>query len=171
MLLLRLSYLDRTLELEALLQGLGGEAPAPLEVSRTAQKDEAPRPKPSASPSIEDCWERLLAEPSVLPRGVLPFLKAATVEFPTPTEVKLSVLPGPGLERLQDPTVVVRLKEALSKHLGSGAGFSAEAADTGEGANQRITEGMVRGGRLRELVDKEPTLGEAVEELDLELLD
>jgi hypothetical protein len=30
---------------------------------------------------------------------------------------------------------------------------------------------MVRGGRLRELVDKEPTLGEAVEELDLELLD
>ena len=38
-------------------------------------------------------------------------------------------------------------------------------------APSRITEETVRKGRLQELVDKEPTLGEAVKELDLELLD
>ena len=35
----------------------------------------------------------------------------------------------------------------------------------------RITEETVRNGRLQELVDKEPALGEAVKELDLELLE
>ncbi len=171
MLLLRLSYMDRTVELEALLRGLGGEGPASgLDVPPAPTRASA-SPKTSPAASIREAWNRLLEDPSELPKGVLPFLKAATVQFPSDSEVLLFVLPGPGLERLQDPTLVGPLREALSKHLGFVPGFSARSSDEEEGGAERITEGMVRGGRLRELVDKEPTLGEAVEELDLELLD
>jgi DNA polymerase-3 subunit gamma/tau len=180
MLLLRLSYMDRTVDLESLLRELGGESiperPAPVaeraQAPAQAVEEEvssAGRARPSLT--LQESWERLLEEPSELPTGVLPFLRAATVEFPSDSQIRLSVLSGPGLERLQDPAVVGRLKAALSRHFGSVPDFSAEAADTGGSTNERITEGMVRGGRLRELVDKEPTLGEAVEELDLELLD
>ena len=41
----------------------------------------------------------------------------------------------------------------------------------GEAQPSRITEESVRDARLRDLVEKEPALGEAVKELDLELLD
>jgi hypothetical protein len=36
---------------------------------------------------------------------------------------------------------------------------------------ERITQDVVREGRLRELIDQEPALERAVQELDLELLD
>jgi DNA polymerase-3 subunit gamma/tau len=171
MLLLRLSYMDRTVELEALLRGLGGKGPAPEVGGDPVSAEASPGPATSASLSIEASWERLLAEPSELPKGVLPFLKAASVEFPSKAEIRLSVLPGPGLERLQDPAVVDRLREALSRYFGSTPDFSVHPAGAEEGRNERITEGMVRGGRLRDLIEKEPALGEAVEELDLEILD
>jgi hypothetical protein len=180
MLLLRLSYLDRTVHLETLLRTLGGEE----SLAEQALPDSGPRDRvevpvsrgdrgesASASASLADAWDRVLGNPKNLPKGVLPFLRAATVEFPGEGEIRLSVLPGPGLERLQDPLVTRTLGEALAVHTGSAPDVIILANASGEGRTGRITEETLRDGRLRELLEKEPALGEAVEELDLELLD
>jgi DNA polymerase-3 subunit gamma/tau len=180
MLLLRLSYMDRTVQLEALLRGLGGEdLPAAAETQlvsagpplETEDAPSTPMEIQDGPVSLDSAWEKALESPKNLPKGVLPFLKAASVEFPSDGEIRLSVPPGPGLERLQDPQVVRKVKDAVGRFFGSAPELSVLAAAPEDGPPERITEGTVRGGRLRELVDKEPTLGEAVEELDLELLD
>jgi len=186
MLLLRLSYLDRTVQLETLLRGLGGEEPAADSVphrppskagdpdSSTRDLDPSPpaRDSESAPPlALRDAWNRALKSSKNLPKGVVPFLMGAKVEFPTEGRIELSVPHGPGLDRLQDPLVVRALVEATSLHSGSEPEISVTATGPEEGPPERITEGTVRHGKLRELVEKEPALGEAVEELDLELLD
>jgi hypothetical protein len=124
-----------------------------------------------AGASLPDAWHRVLGNPKNLPTGVLPFLRAATVSFPGEGEIRLSVLHGPGLERLQDPLVIRTLGEALAVHTGSAPEVTVLADGPGEGRTGRITEETLRDGRLRDLLEKEPALGEAVEELDLELLD
>jgi hypothetical protein len=67
--------------------------------------------------------------------------------------------------------VLRRLRDAVGAHLAEPPEIRVEAADSGPDPGRRITEDTVRNGRLRELVDEEPALGEAVQELDLELLD
>jgi DNA polymerase-3 subunit gamma/tau len=199
MLLLRLSYLDRTVELETLLQGLGGvddvqggsstpSRPGPAEVnherdpsggadlasgrrgSQAAPPASLPEPSEEGI-SMRMAWTRALETPGNLPRGVLPFLRAARVDFPRAGAIQLSVLPGPGLEKLKDPAIIRKLREAVGHHAGSFPDLSVREEASAEVARSRVTEGSVRDGRLRELVEEEPTLGEAVEELDLELLD
>ena len=101
----------------------------------------------------------------------MPFLRAASVSFPSHGQVRLRVPPGPGLEKLQDPVVSGKLRRAIGALAGSEPDLVVEAQETDDGPSKRITEGAVRDGRLRELVDEEPALGEAVQELDLELLD
>jgi len=197
MLLLRLSYLDRTVELEDLLRGLGqgkesfqgvlpdaplappgsGPRPAGATPGDSASKGTAPAPSsPGDSPSagrvtLRAAWEKTLASPGALPRGVLPFLRAAGVEISDPGTLRLSLPPGPGLDRLQDPVVIRKLKEALASQAGVVPELEVLQNDQEASPSTRITEGTVRDGRLRELVEEEPALGEAVEELDLELLD
>ncbi|MFH1765737.1 MAG: DNA polymerase III subunit gamma/tau [Gemmatimonadota bacterium] len=183
MLLLRLSYLDRTVQLEALLTSLGGEDPLvdpapslPSSKARAGKERASPRGgapvESSGSPvSLPKAWDWVLANPKNLPRGVLSFLKAARVDFPEAGGIHLSVLPGPGLERLQDPVLLRALREAVGLHAGFVPEMAVLAEEPKEGSTNRITEETVRDGRLRELVDKEPALGEAVKELDLELLD
>ena len=204
MLLLRMSYQDRTVSLEALLRGLGGEEPtseAPGSAAtagsgaenpprrgpnpRSASPDpesalpsglvteESPTTPPSGdSPqTLSQAWNRMLEGAKGLPKGVVPFLRAASVEFPGEGRVHLTVPPGPVLERLQDPAVQRALKGAL-KELGQEVQeIFTSPADSPERFSGRITEQTVRTGRLQELVEKEPALGEAVKELDLELLD
>ncbi|MFC1574592.1 DNA polymerase III subunit gamma/tau [Gemmatimonadota bacterium] len=201
MLLLRLSYLDRTVELEGLLRGLGGEeAPSPTQPApapagqrprgkkkpAAPEKDEPPLvaeegPEVVGEPegeeggvsalTLPEAWERLLSLPKDLPKGVLPFLRGATVEFPGEDRVRLMIPPGPGLEKLQGEKVLRSMEGALSGHLGREVRLETQAAEPGDVRPSRITEEAVRNGRLKDLVDKEPSLGEAVKELDLELLD
>jgi len=200
MLLLRLSYLDRTVELEALLKGLGKEEALPETRSTPVSGGSStPVPRPSAekaaghvssppplppsnqdeegghSESVEtnlrEAWTRLLDAPGQLPKGVLPFLRAASVEFPSEGEIRLSIPPGPGLERLEDPATLEALKKALGAIGPRDPQLVVIGASVSEQGAGRITESTVRKGRLQELVEKEPTLGEAVKELDLELLD
>lgn len=171
MLLLRFSYLDRTVELEALLKGLGREeALSPPPPAPSNQAEEGGHPEGVAT-NFRAAWTRLLEAPGQLPKGVLPFLRAASVEFPSQSEIRLSIPPGPGLERLEDPATLKALKKALGA-IGPQdpelVVIGASASGQGEG---RITESTVKKGRLQELVEKEPTLEEAVKELDLELLD
>jgi DNA polymerase-3 subunit gamma/tau len=180
MLLLRLSYLDRTVQLEVLLRSLGGEDPmADPAPSQDLPVDGGDRVSPQGDQvevggpelSLPKAWGRVLTNPKNLPKGVLPFLRAAKVGFPENGGIHLSVLPGPGLERLQDPIFLRTLGEAVGLHAGFVPELTVLAEGPEEGPTNRITEESVRDGRLRELVDKEPTLGEAVKELDLELLD
>ncbi len=212
MLLLRLSYLDRTVDLESLLRGLGGEGPpiaaaaglapaaAPASgrstragtarpvrppetvlaspaqppgaaVSQPAVYPAGARGEASQPPELDQAWKELLRAPRNLPKGVLPFLRAAKVDFPGGREVRISLPPGPGLERLQDPLVLRSLSEALTRLFPGDAELSVRALPPQGSPGGRITEERVRKGRLQELVDKEPALGEAVQELDLELLD
>lgn len=217
MLLLRLSYMDRTIELESLLQELGGDGspaaagPAPPPPSahrgkgagketgpgRTSRSvAKAPRtketvasppvPKATPQPAVEgaqppkkpgstlplpEAWDAVLAGAGSLPPGVLPFLMAAQASFPETGELALTVPPGLGLEKLQEPIVVRALKDALAGLTGTETSLKVVSAAPGDRPPERITEGAVRDGKLKELVDKEPALGEAVQELDLELLD
>jgi DNA polymerase-3 subunit gamma/tau len=180
MLLLRLSYLDRTVDLESLLRGLGDEesvASPPDVQARPALTPTSPKAEPASTGAPEgalalpDAWEKVLSTPKALPAGVLPFLKAAKAEFPKDGRILITVLPGPGLERLADPVVVRALKDSLGRLSGSVPELVVVPESPGDRPAERITEGTVRNGRLKELVEKEPTLGEAVKELDLELLD
>ena len=205
MLLLRLSYLDRTVELEALLRGLGGEDPEapPVPTSkvesvrgsrqgipqgRESGPGKVPGSEEPSDPSPEEAgpgdsgaqretltlpqaWTRMLEDPKNLPKGVLPFLRAADIGFPEEGGITLFLPSGPGLERLEDPKSVRALKKALQRHVGHEPPIEIREMASEEGPPVRVTEETVRNGRLRELVEKEPTLGGAVKELDLELLD
>jgi hypothetical protein len=87
--------------------------------------------------------------------------------------VRVTLSNGPARERLQDPLVRRALSDALSKAL---ARPVVVTADDGEGegpsdAAGRVTAETVREGRLRRLLELEPILGAAVQELDLELLE
>jgi DNA polymerase III subunit gamma/tau len=180
MLLLRLSYLDRTVQLEALLKGLGGEGEAPGDgdgrVVPPNGRAEGIQPSVQANDPDEtlgprEAWDRVMTNPGDLPKGVLPFLRAARIEFPGEGEIRLFLPPGPGLERLKDPLVSRALVDAVGRHTGLAPKVSVLPDGPEDGTPERITEGTVKTGKLKELVDKEPALGEAVEELDLELLD
>jgi len=170
MLLLRLSYLDRTVEMEALLRGLGGED-APRSAPDEASSEVGESAVPPRSPSLRSAWLRVLDEPGNLPKGIVPFLRAADVDFPREGQVRLSLPSGPGLERLRSPGALVSLRESLRRYSGLDPEVILAEEGEGEGGTARITLESVRDGRLKELVSKEPALGEAVQELDLELLD
>ena len=70
--------------------------------------------------------------------------------------------PGPGLERLKDPLVSRALVDAVGRHTGPAPKVSVLPDGPENGTPERITEGTVKTGKLKELVDKEPALGEAV---------
>jgi DNA polymerase-3 subunit gamma/tau len=193
MLLLRMSYQDRTVELEALLRGLGGEGqaqpedagsgfPSPPEErtetdapSGPSGTEDPPGPHSAAPASpnlLSNAWTRLLESPGRrLPKGVAALLRGASTDFSEEGRIKILLPAGLHQEKLQDPRVVQALKDALAE-LGHQVA-ELEVAELGEDASGRgrITEATVRKGRLQELVEKEPTLEEAVKELDLELLD
>ncbi len=197
MLLLRFSYLDRTVDLEELLRAVGGvptggdpgDSGSPNPPQGFARREEPVRDaatvaKPSTSTvpnavsALEPegsvlgaaaAWERMLRAGGA-PRGMGPFLGAATVIQGSGDAVHVRVPPGPALDRLRDPGTLRHLSDALSTHLGHAARI---VVDLEESATEpaRVTQDTVRKDRLSELLQREPVLRRAVEELDLELLD
>lgn len=210
MLLLRLSYLDRTVDLEELLRGLGGAPVAPDPPDGGALRPRAgppaapaasastprsapvpvPEPPPAPPPAPETprrappppgggdlgaAWDWVLESGTGVPPGMAGFLRNADPVL-RGDEVVVQ-LPGPAAERLHADAGEKRgLERALERALGRPAALVVEAA--GPGADRpsgeapgRVTQDTVRETRLRELVNQEPALGRAVEELDLELLD
>ena len=133
MLLLRISYMDRTVKLEELLASLGG-SPSPEGVPRRrssggASSDEPPSgpltdapqapkealaQKSSGTLSAADAWGLLVEGGADVPSGMRPFLRAATVSHSDAEGVVVIELPaGPGLERLEDPAARRTLQKAL----------------------------------------------------------
>ena len=192
MLLLRMSYLDRTVELEEIIRALGG-APAP-EPATPPEPRSSPDPVPppdspavpqsGASPSgpiaLADGWKAVVADGRRIARGLSPILHAATVVEETGDGVLVLHVPGElGSEWLAGSDVLPRLEEALALHSGREyAKISIAAGDGGADdgsaaatASARVSRETVRATRLEELVRKAPFLERAVAELDLEFVD
>ncbi len=204
MLLLRISYVDRTVTLEELLAGLGGspppegfsQAPSPSAESGAASggtsgattadepysdppegaaeaPEDASAQKPSGTLTATDAWALLVEEGTGVPSGMRPFLRAAAVshaEADGPVVIELPV--GPGLERLEDPSVLRTLQKALGGLMNSAPEIVLRAS--GDGVRERperINPEAVRKDRMKGLIKREPRLQHAVDELDLELLD
>jgi hypothetical protein len=192
MLLLRISYVDRTVGLEELLAGLGGSPPpdgeprgaAPRGVSTDDPASEEPSPAPQApeeAPTVKssaalnaaDAWDLLVDQGVGVPNGMRPFLRAATVAHSEAEGVVVIELPaGPGLERLEDPSARIMLQKALGGLMNAEPEIVVRAS--GDGTPQppgRISTEAVRNDRMKGLIKREPLLQKAVDELDLELLD
>jgi len=189
MLLLRLSYLERTVDIEEVIRGLGGagsgSSGTPAAPGRPERDVDAPRdsmPAPSEPPpqpvdpqtplGLLDAWKALLGSGEGLPRGSTVSLRAGRIREEG-DRVCLELPPGPALDKLQgEPALVATLARALGSRMGRVVTVSVEAMTSGSGpANGRITPEVVREDRLRSLIDQEPRLERAVQELDLELLD
>ncbi len=220
MLLLRLAFLDRTVDLEELIRGLGGapvggggplaaaepssrhgmpshggsadaqaasgdlssatvvEPSASTEVPAPRSDAMVPSDSTSAEPDPEEpttdpasAWSRALRDRGWIPGGLGPFLQAASVRMGEAGVVEVALPSGPGLDRLQEPSVRLAAEKAVQRHLVGTPRLVIVAAEGASESGPRITPEAVRTGRLRELMEREPLLKQAVEELDLELLD
>jgi DNA polymerase-3 subunit gamma/tau len=177
MLLLRLSYLERTVDLETLLRGLGGAPPpagppdrAPRAPSRPqtpdaartspqAQTPDAARTSPQA-PVTEAAGTSPLApvsETAAAPRAS----KAAPASPPKQPARKAAPASPPASRPKSPAEPPATWRDVLE------GPASASPPEGGE----RIGQEAVRAGRLKVLIEKEPLLERAVEELDLELMD
>jgi DNA polymerase-3 subunit gamma/tau len=204
LLLLRFTYLDRTVEIESLLKALGGDStyeegaphgprqPAESEARAPSLPSHSPttaqRPAPKAgggsktgsgpegsrgsagTPDLMTAWKGLLEEGVGLPPGLLTFLRGSDAGVAEDGALELGVA-GPALERL-NAGALRSLEEALSR--AASRGVTIRVRETGSRRSEpesRVSRDEVRQGRLRDLVEKEPALRRAVEELDLELLE
>ncbi len=131
-------------------------------------------------PAAQAALRAVLSGREVLPPGLGIFLKAATVAGADEGTVTLALPPGPGLERLTtDPASLRAVRDALAARLDRevrvlvvGAGGARGAGDSPEGAAPaRLTPERVKAERLARLAQAEPLLGQAVQLLDLELLE
>ena len=197
MLLLRLSYLDRTVAIEDLLSALGGAAPprggtaggdpgqstkAPLgRVSRSPARRSTTTPSASAvaaAPSMDraatdtvGAWKDWLQAGRTVPRGLAAFLRSAAVSEDTDGALRISSLAEPAAERLADPSTLQAIREGLAAHLGRLPKVIVDGRPADRGLGARVTDAEVREDTLRALFRQEPRLQRAVEELDLELMD
>jgi len=186
MLLLRLSYMDRTVDLEELLRAMGG-APAPRggagslpsEPSRgeprkdpAAQRDEPEPPSAdgAAARTASEAWTAWLDSGRGVPRGLSAFLRTAAVRE-VGDAVEVVPPPGPAVERLAQPAVLEAVRSGLSAHLGRPVQVRVRPVGGSAAQPSRVSPEEVRADTLKSLYRKEPRLERAVQELDLELME
>jgi len=211
MLLLRLSYLDRTVEIEELIRALGGAPPprggagsvgnggsgrggavtepavapppegegqpslglAPAPADAVRETPSIPPEDIAPSGTVAEAWTRWLEGGLGVPRGLLAFLRTATVRE-AEGSLEIAPPPGPALDRLLEPSVREEIRAGLTPYLGRSLRVrvvAAEAGDAPTGPTPRIGREEVRADTLKALYRKEPRLKRAVEELDLELME
>ncbi len=197
-LLLRMSYLDRTVELEDVIQALGGaparvparvplpEAPVsrpappvsrpapPVSRGPASPASSAVAPKPSqATPgSLADAWQELLSDGPRLPRGLVSILRGVRAREDGEALV-LEIDSDLAAEKLGDTSVRRKLEKRLARHANRESARILIAHEPADGAPKvgRVTTETVRRDRLRDLVERAPVIDRAVRELDLELID
>ena len=99
-------------------------------------------------------------------------MRAAVVELGEDGALVVELPAGPGLERLREQTALRTIQDALEVLMGERPEIVVRAMSEASSEKlERITPETVRSDRLRELIQREPLLQHAVEELDLELLD
>ncbi|MDP2957991.1 MAG: DNA polymerase III subunit gamma/tau [Longimicrobiales bacterium] len=186
MLLLRLSYLDRTVDLEELLRAMGG-APAPrggaaTPVTRAPTLPAGPAaggasaaapgaPEDLLPPQVlAEAWGRWLDSGRGVPKGLSAFLYSASVREDD-EGLEISPPAGPALERLRDAVVLEGIRTGFAAFLGRVVGVRVTVAPGPVEPAPRISRDEVRADTLKSLYRKEPRLERAVEELDLELME
>ena len=144
MLLIRMALLDRTVALEDLLKGLGGESASPGETREAPSGSVRTQQTPTAV-------ARTVQRPATRP-GYPPQLEAPNT--PTATEAPASKPPAPSANEGQ----LREMKRAMET--------------TAQDSNRsRMTPEAIKEERIGMLRQKDPALGAAIDELDLELLD
>ena len=198
MLLLRLSFLDRTVSFEELITAFGGAAapgrpagsgggveaptvrPAPAAPRASPTPSKAPS-KPATKPakpetrqsagSVEEAWRGWLEAGTGVPRGLGSFLRSARVSEGADGRVHISDVALPAVDRLLEPGVRQAIQEGLAAHLGRVPEIVVDAPMGTAARAPRVTEAEVRDHALKALYRQEPLLQQAVEELDLELME
>tara|TARA_B100000470_G_scaffold1492_1_gene1094 strand:- start:10409 stop:11920 length:1512 start_codon:yes stop_codon:yes gene_type:complete len=204
MLLLRLSYMDRTVALEELIKALGGvppsvggagkigegggdsgkseqidkgavsDVPEPdVESEKQTQRGSTENVSNGIIPSddLEEAWTRWLESGNNIPLGLSGFLRSAEVRELSDGRLEVTTLPGPGARKLKEPEVMLEICKGVAAYLKRAPDIVIADIKTEPLNTERITEKSVREDTLRELLQQEPRLGRAVEELDLELMD
>jgi DNA polymerase-3 subunit gamma/tau len=144
MLLVRMALLDRTIALEDLLKGLGGESaslPARAEALSGSVRTQAPQA------SVARTAQRASTRPGYPP------------QLDTPNSLPPNTAPAPAVPAsAQNETQLREMKRAME----------ATAQDSNR---SRMTPEALKEERIGMLRQKDPALGAAIDELDLELLD
>lgn len=145
MLLLRMSYLDRTVELEEIIQALGGASPVartgsvptPSRASSPVPPAASPDP-PAASPdppaertvspdsadspppgrSSDAVWNAVLSDRERIGRGLSFLLRGSATLTESGGGFTVVVAAGPASEELRDPARQRALRDALALHSG-----------------------------------------------------
>ncbi|MFN2636626.1 MAG: DNA polymerase III subunit gamma/tau [Gemmatimonadaceae bacterium] len=142
MLLVRMALLDRTVELEELLKGLRGQTPAP----ETNQTTHGAVRSQSASAAVARTAQRPQTRP-----GYPPQLEA-------PNDLLAGGPPKPQTSATPNESQLHEMKRAMET--------------TAQDSNRsRMTAEALKAERIGMLRRKDPALGAAIDELDLELLD
>lgn len=198
MLLLRMSFLDRTVSLEELIGALGGAPPSRggagsagsgsdrpaargSEPPRTASESsitasigtQAPESLPEPvvpTDDIVEAWHRWLDSGRGIPSGLTAFLRSASVKDDQ-GRIVVSPLPGPALERIAQKAVIEHLRDGMSPYLGRRPVIVVETGEAPLSNGARVTREEVQADTLKTLYRQEPRLERAVQELDLELMD
>lgn len=138
----------------------------------------APLPPEQVPPSVTAdadpvaAFDSLLVKGEGMPSGLRPFLHGAGRQRMGERGIRLTVSPGPGLDWLSTTSGTNALAEALQRQLGYRPKIDVDEAPNERPSRPPATSPQqVRQERLEELVEREPLLARAVEELDLELVD
>ena len=145
MLLLRMSYLDRTVELEEVIRALGGTptrdpappatapatAPTPRPATTPAPTTRSTASPRSATPSgppkgrgqegsgdVRVIWEAVLADRKLVKGALASALRGAATLRDEPSGLELDISDGPASDWLGDPSMRADLERALALHSG-----------------------------------------------------
>ncbi|MGH7657907.1 MAG: hypothetical protein ACREL6_06700, partial [Gemmatimonadales bacterium] len=186
-LLLRWTLMDRMVDLEAALKGMGGPssappppAPAPRRTAEPAAVPEvaAAAPVPFTQAGLQQVWEDCLAGVRAESGFLAGVLAESSVETVEPPEVALRVPESNVMaaETLERQHAVI--EGILSRYVGQPvrlrvvAGGGIESGQGGSGpAPRRMSDAAARAERLRQVRSRDPALDAAADELDLEIVD
>ena len=206
MLLLRLSYVDRTVTLEELLNNFEETSQTTYSSLSYSDNDENIKklstkdlskesenleiktvtdtqdnvPETEIVSDIEvlsdnaiiDAWKQIIKEGKGIPSGMGPFLKAAVVELSENGTLEIEIPDGPGLEKLREQKALNTIQDAIEGLIGERPKIVARPSNKAslDKLGNKIADNT-SGDRLLDLMKQEPVLKDAVEELDLELMD
>lgn len=196
-LLLRFAMLDRTVDLERLIEAAGsaeepaakgatgsggGEGAKPIGRRRATEQRSGKTGRPSAPlappapggdsvASAKEAWHSVIADGQVLRPGQGIALRAVQVTDLRPDgELVVAVGVGtPGSEVLAEAVTRRRLEEELSGRLGRPIRISIVEPTAGRAS--RVSEDSSRKQKLERLVEGDEDLQQLVEKLDLEIVD
>jgi hypothetical protein len=121
--------------------------------------------------TAQEAWLRWLDAGTTVPKGLGMFLRSVTVTDMPSGELRLSGFPEPIAERLAEPEVIGKIRDGLAPFLEGPPRIILEGESSPSRETPRVTEDEVREDTMNALFRQEPRLEQAVEELDLELME